>query len=263
MSDSDLQERLSEPFAPNEIKWLPKVIRGDRAMAIGYVDARAIMDRLDAVFGWERWESHFQVLPNNSTICRLRVKVGDGWVEKSDVGSPSEQPDEHDRMKASFSDALKRAAIHFGIGRYLYRLPPQWVPYDAKTRYFKSTPRLPDWALPRDWNKAGKPEGPAEPDHADSPPVGTNGQQQKPSKSLKEQFDDAMVKIPAITDLDTLNRVSEAIKKKRFDPSQMRALKSAMDAKYAQLCPPEPAENNDPDEPHDPGPSGNIDDIPF
>jgi hypothetical protein len=40
-----------------------------------------------------------------------------------DVGGPSEQPDEGDRVKAAFSDALKRAAVKFGIGRYLYRLP--------------------------------------------------------------------------------------------------------------------------------------------
>ena len=44
-----------------------------------------------------------------------------------DVGAPSEQPDGGDRLKAAFSDALKRAAVKFGIGRYLYRLPQQWV----------------------------------------------------------------------------------------------------------------------------------------
>jgi len=60
-------------------------------------------------------------------MCRLRIKLGDRWISKTDVGSPSEQPDVGDRLKAAFSDALKRAAVKFGIGRYLYRLSAQWV----------------------------------------------------------------------------------------------------------------------------------------
>jgi hypothetical protein len=30
-----------------------------------------------------------------------------------------------------------------GIGRYLYRLPSQWVDYDLQRKQFKQTPRLP------------------------------------------------------------------------------------------------------------------------
>ena len=66
-----------------------------------------------------------------------------------DVGGPSEQPDEGNRRKAAFSDALKRAAVKFGIGRYLYRLPSQWVDYDPQKRQFVRTPKLPPSALPR------------------------------------------------------------------------------------------------------------------
>src|SRR6201988_2346453 len=52
-------------------------------------------------------------------------------------------------MKAAFSDALKRAAVKFGIGRYLYRLQAQWVDYDTAKRTFASTPQLPPFALPK------------------------------------------------------------------------------------------------------------------
>src|SRR5262249_50811477 len=48
----------------------------------------------------------------------------------------------------AFSDALKRAAVKFGIGRYLYRLPSQWVDYDAHKRQFVKPPTLPAFALP-------------------------------------------------------------------------------------------------------------------
>ncbi len=131
-----LTRALAEPFEREEVKFKPAVVSGNRAMALAYVDARVIQDRLD------------EVLPDGSVMCRLRVKLGDRWISKTDVGSPSEQPDGGDRLKAAFSDALKRAAVKFGIGRYLYRLPSQWVDYDPHKRQFAKPPTLPDFALP-------------------------------------------------------------------------------------------------------------------
>jgi hypothetical protein len=142
-------EQLAEPFAPSEVKWKAQVVRGNRALTVAYVDARVVEDRLDHVFGVDGWQDAYQVLPNNSVVCKLRIRVGDEWIEKSDVGSQSEQPDEGDRLKSAFSDALKRAAVKLGIGRYLYRMPQQWCDYDANSRQIKQTPKLPDWAFPK------------------------------------------------------------------------------------------------------------------
>src|SRR5207249_11297034 len=72
----------------------------------------------------------------------------DEWSTKMDGGGQSEQPDEGDRRKAAFSDALKRAAVKFGIGRYLYRLPALWVDYDPAKKQLRSTPQLPPSAIP-------------------------------------------------------------------------------------------------------------------
>jgi hypothetical protein len=140
---------LAAPFTDHEVKFKPQVVKGNRALALAYVDVRAIMDRLDDVLGVENWQDHYQLLPDNSVICRLRLRIGDRWITKCDVGSPSEQPDGGDRLKAAFSDALKRAAVKFGIGRYLYRLPQQWADYDPVRKQFTSTPRLPDWTTIR------------------------------------------------------------------------------------------------------------------
>src|SRR5215470_15583359 len=74
--------------------------------------------------------------------------MGVEWITKVDVGGPSEQPDGGDRLKAAFSDALKRAAVKFGVGRYLYRLPAQWVDYDAQRKQFVKPPTLPAGAKP-------------------------------------------------------------------------------------------------------------------
>ncbi len=143
-----IAHELAEPFALDEIKFKPQAVSGSRALAIGYINARCVMDRLDAVVGVENWKDAYTVLPDGNVICRLFLRINGEWVEKTDVGGESEQPDGGDRMKAAFSDALKRAAIKFGVARYLYRLPHLWVDYDAQKKQFVKTPTLPAWALP-------------------------------------------------------------------------------------------------------------------
>jgi hypothetical protein len=141
-------DALAAPFDPSEVKFKPAVVSGNRAMALAYVDARVIQDRLDSVLGVAGWQDDYECRPDGSVVCRLRLRLGDEWVTKVDVGGPSEQPDGGDRLKAAFSDALKRAAVKFGIGRYLYRLPNQWVDYDQQKRQFAKAPALPAWAQP-------------------------------------------------------------------------------------------------------------------
>jgi hypothetical protein len=148
MEPEQMMARLAEPFDAGEVKWKPQTVKGNRALAVCYIDARLVMDRLDEVFGVGGWQDEYSQLPNGSVLCRLSVKIGGEWVAKTDVGSESEQPDEHDRTKAAFSDALKRTAVKFGIGRYLYRLGHQWCDYDVAKRQFASRPQLPKWAMP-------------------------------------------------------------------------------------------------------------------
>ena len=139
---------LTAPFPADAVHWKPLSVKDNRALAAAYLDARAIMQRLDCVFGVGGWQDAYQLQSGGSVVCTLSVKVDGEWVVKTDVGSPSEQPDDGDKLKAAFSDALKRAAVKLGIGRYLYRLPRQWCDYDPQRRQFKQTPTLPSWALP-------------------------------------------------------------------------------------------------------------------
>jgi hypothetical protein len=139
---------LAAPFDPEDIRWKPQAVSGNRALAIAYLDARAVMDRLDEVLGIDGWKDRYQFLPDGSAICTLQLRLGDRVVSKQDVGGPSEQPDEGDRRKAAISDGLKRAAVKFGIGRFLYRLPKQWCDYDPQKKQFVKTPQLPASALP-------------------------------------------------------------------------------------------------------------------
>jgi hypothetical protein len=152
-----ITDALSSPFDLKEVKFKPQSVKGNRALALAYVDARVIEDRLDDVLGVAGWQDEYETLADGSVVCRLRLKIDGEWVTKMDVGSPSEQPDGGDRMKAAFSDALKRAAVKFGIGRYLYRLPATWTDYDPVKKQFASPPQLPAFALPKPRGKV-KPE---------------------------------------------------------------------------------------------------------
>jgi hypothetical protein len=147
MFDKTLQA-LAAPFEPFAIHWKAQAVSGNRALAVAYLDARAVMDRLDDVVGLG-WADKYEVLADGSVLCRLEIVVDGRTVQRCDVGSPSEQPDAGDQRKAAVSDALKRAAIKFGIGRYLYRLPKQWVGYCPQKKQLTEVPKLPAWAMPQ------------------------------------------------------------------------------------------------------------------
>ncbi len=135
----NLTEQLAAPFDGRLIKFKPQSVKGNRALVVAYVDVRTIQDRLDEILGVENWQDEYEVLPDLSVICRLKIRIRRQWITKMDVGSPSDSSDSGDRMKAGFSDALKRAAVKFGIGRYLYRTKQIWVDYNPATKKI-STP---------------------------------------------------------------------------------------------------------------------------
>ncbi len=177
-----LMEALAAPFEPDEVKFKPAVVSGNRALALAYVDARVIQDRLDDVLGAAGWQDEYEFLSDGSVVCRLRLRLGDEWITKMDVGGPSEQPDEGDRRKAAVSDALKRAAVKFGVGRYLYRLPQQWVDYDPQKRQIKNRPTLPVAAQPK--RKVAPAPTPAPKEVVAEPIPETPVEKKKPVKSV-------------------------------------------------------------------------------
>lgn len=186
---SDIQQQLLEPFDVTEVKFRPTNVKGNRAMALAYIDARLVMDRLDDVVGWDNWQDEYTLLKDDGTsvLCTLRVRINGEWITKTDIGGISEQPDEGDRNKAAISDALKRAAVKFGIGRYLYRLPTTWADYDAQKRQFVAPPKLPAWAYPTKKPIATGGQ-PAEPKPATPTQPAANGNGPKPPANGAELY---------------------------------------------------------------------------
>lgn len=117
-------DRLAAPFDPKDVEWRVGSTSKDKSkgMALAYVDARAVMDRLDDVCGPAGWQDRYE-FDGPRTICYLSVRVGDDWITKADGAGDTQVEAE----KGSISGAFKRAAVKWGIGRYLYDVQSPWV----------------------------------------------------------------------------------------------------------------------------------------
>ncbi len=112
----DLFAALAAPFETSEVR-----TRSQAGRTLHYITARTAMNRLDNVFGPENWWDEY-VPGEHSVLCRLTVRLPDGsTLTKADAGGYAGMPDQGDDDKSGFSDAFKRAAVKFGVGRYLYR----------------------------------------------------------------------------------------------------------------------------------------------
>lgn len=151
----DVAQALAAPFPEGVVKFKPGVVRkdGTSCLPMAFIDARDVSKRLNDVLGILGWKSEFSEFGNGLVKCTLSVRLDTGgeWVQREDVGGPSEQPDVGDRVKAAFSDALKRAAVQFGVGAYIYKHKFDWVAYDSQRK--KITGRI---ELPASWRVAGE-----------------------------------------------------------------------------------------------------------
>lgn len=130
-------DALSAPFAWEEVEWRAQTVtkEGDKALALAYIDARSVIRRLNETVGIERWRKSYSFSPDGKkTICRLELLLEIGeelvWVGKEDGAGDTDIEAE----KGALSDAFKRAAVMWGIGLYLYEMPPLWMPcrsYDS------------------------------------------------------------------------------------------------------------------------------------
>ena len=133
-------EQLKAPFDPQVISWRvgPTTKDKKKGIALAYVDARDVMKRLDDVCG-DLWACRYPFMG----CCEVGVKTGDEWVWRSNgAGTTDIEAD-----KGQYSDAFKRAAVLWGVARYLYYLPNVWCELDQYKKII-TPPALPKWALP-------------------------------------------------------------------------------------------------------------------
>jgi len=145
--------KLSEPFPQAAISWRPGATTQDKkkCIALAYIDARDVMDRLDEAAGPSKWSDDYKEVMGR-IVCTITLYCPDGFIcTKSDGAGDSDIESE----KGGLSDAFKRAAVKLGIGRYLYRLDAGWVQYDELKKKIVKPPTLPAWALPSSTTMTG------------------------------------------------------------------------------------------------------------
>jgi len=99
-----------------------------KASCVAYLDARDVMDLLDDVVGAANWkDEYYQV--KDTMFCTLSIKINNEWVSKSDGGAETSNEfiSSEAKTKGEPSDAFKRAAVKWGVGRFLYNLDIKWV----------------------------------------------------------------------------------------------------------------------------------------
>jgi hypothetical protein len=110
---------MNDLRAPIELSWKVQNKMGtDKLNMVAYIDSRDVQNRLDEVLGLSGWQNKY-VSHAGKLFCELSIKIGDEWITKSDAGMDSQIASD----KGAASDAFKRAAVMFGIGRYIYELP--------------------------------------------------------------------------------------------------------------------------------------------
>lgn len=106
-------------------KWRVQSVNEYEANCVAYIDARDVQDILDDVCGAENWQVKYEEHKGNLfASIGINVTKGDDthvkslWVWKSDCGTESQV----EKQKGEASDAFKRAAVVWGVGRFLYSL---------------------------------------------------------------------------------------------------------------------------------------------
>jgi hypothetical protein len=138
----DILNKLKAPFDPSIVHWRVGATTPDKTkgIALAYLNARDVMKRLDEVC---KWQNRYRF----EGCCDIGIMIDGEWLWRSNGAGETDIEGE----KGRYSDAFKRAAVNWGVGRYLYYLPNIWVPLkpQGRSHAIAEIPALPAWALPK------------------------------------------------------------------------------------------------------------------
>ncbi len=182
-----LAAALQRPFDPTEeLEWKAQSCgkngRGFWALVVPYIKANAIRDRLDEVVGPENWKTEkFEPGAAGGLQCGLSLRVNGEWITKWD-GAENMGDQAGMSIKGGMSDAYKRVARVWGIGRYLARVEVGFgkvvengtirCQTKAKERFTCNPPGLPAFCWPENYNV---------PRHSPETPLITKNPQHEPA----------------------------------------------------------------------------------
>ncbi len=139
-------EILRKPIQPNEIEWRVQSAKGGKTTIVPYIQSRAVMNRFDEAFGPSGWKDEYREWKGKGVMCTLSVRINSTdeviWISKEDGADDTAI----ESTKGGISDALKSAAVKWGMGRDLYKYPlvqlegeMRFIPRQAKLRLNRMT----------------------------------------------------------------------------------------------------------------------------
>lgn len=169
----DAAPLLRRPFSVDAVRWKPQsVTKTGKTLVVAFIDARLVVERLNLVCP-HLWHDAYEPTPAGLMWCHLTV---DG-ITRSDVGEG--------KGKALVSDALKRAAVRFGVGVSLYAIPQTYLDGEVKflnaghTRFLRE--RYTGWLTEHGAQAFGDPL-----DHGDAPD-GSVGDPDEPAAPVEPE----------------------------------------------------------------------------
>lgn len=139
---TDLLTLLKAPFPTDSLSWrIGNKSNWDKAkkcpidkskpvkaQMLVYIDARDVQDRLDEVCGYN-WSNNLKEVMGRM-VCEITI----AGITRSDGAGDTDFEGE----KGGISDAFKRSAVMWGVGRYLYNAKNfnTWIEYGEKDTDF-------------------------------------------------------------------------------------------------------------------------------
>lgn len=132
-TEEELRRALSCPFSSADIEWRVSATTQDksRGLAVPYVTNRAIQNRLDSTVGIDGWHNDFVPWKGErAQLCGISIYFPslEAWITKWDGADDSDI----ESVKGGLSDSMKRAAVEWGVGRYLYGMTQVWVSIEQR-----------------------------------------------------------------------------------------------------------------------------------
>lgn len=174
-SDKKLDlEKLGDFFEAADVEW-----RAQRSgynanrkkawvMVMPFITNRGVMARLDEVCGPSGWKNEYKDSPGitKGVLCGISILIDGEWITKWDGADQTSM----EAVKGGLSNSMKRAAVQWGIGRYLYMMETQYVEVQEKGQHYIRSkpgdkpefrgywtdPELPKWAQPGSQEAAPK-----------------------------------------------------------------------------------------------------------
>ena len=129
---------LTAPLTTHEIEWRvqSQTKDGQKIIVVPYINNRSVMQRLDDQFGWAGWQNEIKEI-EGGFLCTITAVLPTGEIVKKTDGASRTTVEP---VKGGISDAMKRCAVHFGLGRALYDFPKVFI--ETTDKY------IPNWATP-------------------------------------------------------------------------------------------------------------------